>query len=153
MKTIYITGCSASKTKTPQIAIKLYTGTLFRAALGYAVNRADFDAGDALLILSAKHGLLPLDAVKAPYDTRWNDIDAVDRSYLRRQIEGRDWASARFVLLCPWPYAKRLLDAYFDAHGHEAQFEAPLRGLGIGQQTKWLQQNTFADGEEAKREL
>lgn len=136
---IYIVGCGATKTAMPQPAARLYTGSLFRAALNYAVSHHRH--GDTVLILSAKHGLLPLDSVKAPYDTRWNDVDAVGPSDLRRQIEGRDWKRAHFVMLCALPYATHLLDAYRDLHREHADFEAPLRGLGIGQQTKWLWEN------------
>lgn len=138
MKTIYLLGCSASKATTPQPAIKLYTGALFRCALGYAFYQADFEAGDALLVLSAKHGLLPLDAIKEPYDTLWSSHDAMNRDDLRRQIEGQNWKRARFVLLCPLAYATRFLDAYRDLHREHAEFLAPLRGLGIGAQRQWL---------------
>lgn len=145
MKTIYLLGCSASKTATPQPAIKLYTGALFRCALGYAFHQADFEAGDALFVLSAKHGLLPLETIVDPYDTGWSSHDAITRAGLRRQIGRYPWKRARFVLLSPLPYATRFLDAYRDLTGEHAEFVAPLRGLGIGAQARWLTHHTYDD--------
>ena len=153
MKTIYLLGCSASKTATPQPAIKLYTGALFRCALGYAFHQADFEAGDTLLVLSAKHGLLPLDALTAPYDTGWSSHDAIGRDALRCQIERLNWKRPRFVLLCPLPYATQFLDAYRDLTGEHAEFIAPLRGLGIGAQAQWLTQHTYDEPRLSEKNL
>lgn len=59
---LVIMACSAMKRTSPARADELYTGVMWQTL------RAHRQAPLSLLILSAKHGLLPPDQVVAPYD-------------------------------------------------------------------------------------
>jgi hypothetical protein len=135
IKTIFIVGCGATKRTAPAPAADLYLGPLYSAALGYARKCApDYD----IRILSAKHGLLDLDAIVAPYNTRWSDSDAMSVYKLTKQLEYEWRTRTHFVMLCAAPYCTRFLDAYREHYKAHAQFQAPLQGLGIGEQISWL---------------
>ena len=63
-KKIVLLSCVATKLPKPAPAGKLYNSPLFKGSLEYA-NSLD---PDDIVILSAKHYVLPLDLVIAPYD-------------------------------------------------------------------------------------
>ena len=65
MKTIVLISCSAQKAKEKSKAEDLYISPLFKKSLVYAKT---LTTTDNIYILSAKHHLLPLDKVIAPYD-------------------------------------------------------------------------------------
>lgn len=137
---IYILGCGAAKLEDAAPALQLYTGPLFQAAAKYAFTHYEPGDGDLVRILSAKHGLIAPSAEIEPYDTRWGDSGAINAYQLRKQLEAT-WKRQRFVMLCGVAYATTLLDAYRECFGEHALFDAPLLGMGIGQQTKWLREN------------
>ncbi len=65
MKTIVLISCGAKKAKEELKAENLYISPLFKKSLAYAKT---LTTTDNIYILSAKHHLLPLDKVIAPYD-------------------------------------------------------------------------------------
>ncbi|MFI5300420.1 MAG: DUF6884 domain-containing protein, partial [Polyangiales bacterium] len=86
-KRIVLVGCGKSKASEPCPARDLYVGNLFRASLAYA----EALAADAVFIVSARHYLLPLDRVIAPYDeTLTGKVDWQVRAwgeYVAKEVE------------------------------------------------------------------
>jgi hypothetical protein len=136
-----LVGCASMKLKRPAPARDLYVSPLFRKASAYAEATCE-----RWFILSAKHGLVDPDEVIEPYDVRlgratrdpttdappihaWAArvrtqlagalaIEAPDISPLLVVLAGAQYEMV--VWHSPWPY------------------EAPLRGLGMGQRLAWL---------------
>lgn len=77
--------CGAAKAARPARARDLYTGQQFRLTLAAALEQAD---PAHVLILSARHGLIALDQVVAPYDTKMGDPDSVTAEQVRSQLAG-----------------------------------------------------------------
>lgn len=68
-------------------------------------------------IVSARHGLLPLDRVVAPYETRMTDPEAITAAELRAQADEQDLTDRTSVIvlagiaytsaaLAVWPHAE-----------------------------------------------
>ena len=133
---IYILGCGAKKLDVPSRARDLYAGPLFKASLDYAL--AQVSVAD-IRILSAKHGLVLLDATLAPYDATWKRGPCITTRELSAQLPGT-WKAARFVLLCGLDYRLALGYSYSQRFGQPMQVEAPLQHMGISQQVKWLKE-------------
>jgi hypothetical protein len=133
---IGLVGCSSTKLNRPAPARELYTSPLFKKASAYAEATCD-----RWYVLSAKYGLIPPDTELYPYDQRlvrrghhWMSAD--ERAWadlVERQLrEALRWTpEPRLIVLAGAAY-RDLLD-----HG-QWSIEAPLRGLGIGQQLAWL---------------
>ncbi|WTW95433.1 hypothetical protein OG216_19520 [Streptomycetaceae bacterium NBC_01309] len=127
---VVVIPCSVAKATEPAPAGELYVGSYHRAC------RATADAliadGGTILILSARHGLMPVGQVVAPYAMTWGDRGEVRDSTLQVQARKLGVAWARDVIVLAgaayvtaarqvWPYAT-----------------APLAGLGIGRQRRRL---------------
>lgn len=139
-----IIACSASKLDKAAPARDLYTGALFKASLAVAEDMAD-----RVVILSAKHGVLELDAVVEPYDVSlasmdktqkliWGDM--VARALLkvlgikdRTNIKECEAVGSRVLCLAPGSYVKCIGHLY-----GKGKWSMPLEGLGIGHQKQRL---------------
>lgn len=66
--------CGADKLDTAAPAADLYTSSTFRSTLAAALTLVD---PAHVLVLSAKHGLVALDTVVDPYDTKMGDPGTV----------------------------------------------------------------------------
>lgn len=141
---IALLGCGASKSTRTCAARAMYRSSLFQGSLRWAMGHCD-----AVYILSAKHGLLDLDAVIEPYDET-----------LPRDRAGREaWGSrvgrqivaavgeieATLVVLAGERYADVIS---FDGPEWEYGWEEPLRGLQIGERLAWLRQQRVLGGVE-----
>ena len=137
VKTVALVGCSARKLGRPAPARDLYTGVLFQYARTWVTGN-----GWPWHVLSAEHGLVDPDRVLEPYDTRFRQsapsewVDEVWQSLLER-YDGRP---VHFKLLAGLLYRVQLMRRIQDHPGWTA--EAPLAGLGIGQQVAWLRERT-----------
>lgn len=118
-----VIACSATKLSTAAPAAQLYTGALFRLALAVAKQRCQ-----RVRILSAKHGVLRLDAVMEPYDLALASYEKHQvgwwASLVERALDG--WRGQRVLCLAPASYWRPVFGA--------GAWERPLVGLGIGQQ-------------------
>ncbi len=65
----FVVPCGDAKRPRRARASELYVGSFFRHALAAATAEADA-VGGRVLIMSAKHGLVDLDQVLAPYDMK-----------------------------------------------------------------------------------
>lgn len=139
---IGLVSCAAKKLDYPAPARHLYTSALFRMALTYAEAHCA-----TTYILSALYGLVPLDAVIAPYDVRLKPgaHNAPWGRVVVRELVARHPGGADLLLLAGAAYADPLLDA-LDAVVWRGQVIQPLEGLQIGQRLAWLSQRTKGRG-------
>ncbi|MGW1674594.1 DUF6884 domain-containing protein [Streptomyces sp. NPDC002324] len=123
---VVVIPCSGRKLDRSAPAGEIYTGTLHRRAR----RTADVltSTGGTVLVLSALHGLVPLDRVIEPYDHQWSDPGSITVDELRAQADAFGLADAeRVILLTPSDYTKHGLAVWPTAH-------TPLAHLGIGRQ-------------------
>jgi hypothetical protein len=135
---VVVIPCGAAKLDHAAPAAELYTGSYHRACARAAA--ALTATGGTVVILSALHGLVPLDRVLAPYEMRMGDSGSVTADVLREQARelGLDRADDVTILaglsytapaLAVWPHAA-----------------TPLAGLaGMGHHMRVLA--AIADGE------
>jgi hypothetical protein len=125
---VVVVPCSGAKLDEPAPAGDLYLGSLHRLARQAASTVAG--ATGEIRILSALHGLVPLDRVIAPYDVTIGDAGAVDPAIVAEQLV--EAGVTRVVALTPNRYTQLLVDAA-DLAG--ITVDAPLVGSrGIGEQ-------------------
>ncbi|MFE0765398.1 DUF6884 domain-containing protein [Streptomyces smyrnaeus] len=127
---VYVIPCSGMKLDHAAPARELYVGSYHKSCWRAAAALAGDDG--LILVLSARHGLVTLDEVLEPYDTRFGDRGAVSTLLLTAQARNLGIEHAREVTVLAggayvqavrkvWPHAK-----------------APLAGLGIGKQLQLL---------------
>jgi hypothetical protein len=126
--------CASGKRGHACRAADLYQSDLFRKSLKYA----EMLRPDGVFILSAKHGLLPLEEEIEPYDLTLNRMSTAERRawaerVLRELTEVGDLEQDRFTFLAGSRYREHLLPCI--RHG-----DAPMEGLTIGRQLKFLKE-------------
>lgn len=113
-------------------AAELYTSPLFRKSLEYA-RRISQDKD--IYILSAKYGLLPLDARVRSYDVTLNRMGERDRkAWAERvvdQMTSKGIIEEPITILAGDVYTKDLLPYLPNA-------KVPLKGMGLGMRLKAL---------------
>ncbi len=126
--TFLIVPCGAEKREHAAPARELYTSSTFRMALRAALAQAE--EGDTVLVLSARHGFVDLDAPVEPYNTRMGDPESISPEALRAQAIARGLGEADVYAFLPSAYFTRL-DAALKPIGVYAQdcYEA-CRGIG-----------------------
>lgn len=104
----YVAACGARKLDVAAPARELYTGSA-RLAIDTAVAEAA-RAGGVALILSARHGLVALDAVLEPYDQRMDAPGAISVAALAAQVAELpgNAAGAVFYAFLPGAYRRAL---------------------------------------------
>ncbi len=115
-RTVAVIPCGTEKADGPCEARDLYTSSGFRLALDAALNIAHHRD---VFVLSALHGLVPLDTVLAPYELRMGQPGCVTAETVAAQAEahGIAWGDDVYALL-PRDYfrtldaALRTLDVY-----------------------------------------
>lgn len=146
MKPLFLVSCAKTKQLGTHPAEELYASPLFKKSVAWV--KQQLQAGDAWLILSAKHGALYPDE---PIEAYEQSLESMTRP--QRQV----WAG-RVVLgclfdFCGWGQCKRvvfLAGALYQAPLRVAlsgsfddlTFEDPLSGMEIGQRLQWLTANT-----------
>lgn len=134
---IVLIACCKRKLPRTAPAENLYQGDLFRKSLAYARSLWP----DAIFVLSAKHGLVQLDEMIGPYEQTLNRMPVAARGNWASRVMAEleqvsDLHNDRFTFLASHRYREGLIP-----HIHHA--EAPLRGLGIGQQLQWLKRRVL----------
>lgn len=132
MKKIVLISCVSKKLAHPASAQDLYVSPLFRLNLQYARKLQP----DAIYILSAKHGLLDLNAEVEPYnltlnDMRTHEVQAWAEQVLEQIKQRADLCKDHFVFLAGQKYRKFLVPRL-------ASYEIPMQGLTIGRQLQFL---------------
>ena len=134
MKTIVLLSCVKKKLSHEAPAEDLYFSPLFRLSLAYARSLNT----DAIYILSAKYGLVPLDRQIEPYEVTLNAMPAGEvRAWADRvlgQLQGvANPGGDRFIFLAGERYRKHLVP-------YLRRSETPLAGLPIGRQLRQLKE-------------
>lgn len=124
---VVLVACCGQKLPHAAPARELYVSDLFRKSRAWAER-----FGSRWFILSAKHGLLPPEAVVVPYDLTLAGMDAHARAMWGRRVADQfSWIDTRngITVLAGAAYREWCLGSRFDY---------PLAGMGIGQQKAWL---------------
>jgi hypothetical protein len=133
MSRIVLIQCASKKAKVKTKAEDLYISDLFRSSLLYAKRRLH---PDHIFILSAKHGLLPLDKEVEPYDLTLKKMNAAKvkewaRTTAKQLSEHADLQGDHFIILAGERYRRYLLP-YIPNH------DIPMEKLRIGEQLQRL---------------
>ena len=144
--TFTIISCGARKEVHVTRASLLYTGPLFVKQLEYARTIAP---DSHIRILSAKHGLMRLHRLFAPYDQRFTGRHVNIEWAETVQHQWRQWRQVRscvndlpITLLAGDLYAHHLSAALTPILGEAPQFIRPLQHMGLGYQLQWLIKQT-----------
>lgn len=145
---IALVGCSGPKLKEAAPARQLYTSQLFRSALSLAERRHD-----VVYIISAKHELVALDQVIAPYDLTMADIAKEWRVIWGLRVWGsiqsrHQRVDRQIFIYAGKDYAQPILRAGF----HRATFHEPLAKMQIGQRLRWLREQLDAESPHETKE-
>jgi hypothetical protein len=129
---VVLISCVSAKLDRPAPARDLYTSPLFCGCLRYAEGLTP----DAIYVLSAQYGLVPIDRVIAPYDLTLNNmgveaIRAWARCVLADLERVADLENDRFTLLAGERYRRFI-------QPNLAHSEVPMEGLSIGRQLQFL---------------
>jgi hypothetical protein len=132
---IGLVSCSDTKLSTPAPARELYTSTLFKKSLAYAESRCS-----TTYVLSAKHGLVALDKVLAPYDHK---LERAAAPAWANRVAGdlylEHGPNVELLVLAGDVYATPLFDELVFTFGFkQPRFRFPLAGKQIGERLHWL---------------
>jgi hypothetical protein len=136
--TVYLVSCVSKKQKGACRARDLYTSDWFVKARRYAeASRCRW------FILSAKYGLVAPDREIAPYERTLNTMPVAERrawaERVSTQLATKMPALAHVVFLAGLRY-RRLLIQHLADRG--VTVSVPMDGLPIGEQLRWLGQNS-----------
>jgi hypothetical protein len=126
--------CSAKKRTDLAVttARQLYQGDLFKKSVAWAEAH-----GLPWLVLSAYYGVLKPDDAVGPYDVTLQKMSKYDRGVWNRQVTNQlreGGYKGPFIILAGALYRGWAID--------RLDVEVPMRGLGIGEQKKWLKDRT-----------
>lgn len=139
---IFVIPCSQHKLDTAAPCRDLYIGPAFRNCL--AAARASAEAGDLILILSAKHGFLRLDDVVEPYDLKMGQVGSITATKLAEQFMTIGCDSDEVWCFLPRAYFERLDESLrlVDLYPHNC-YEAADRGIGEQRRVNRLTQRRW----------
>jgi hypothetical protein len=139
--TTALVSCVGKKATTPQPAKDLYRSAWFIKARRWAELNSD-----RWYILSAEHGLLHPDEIICPYEKTLNDMSMDDRVKWEVMVYDQiceKVPKGQLLFLAGKKYRDNIL-GILEANGYYTN--APMEGLGIGQQLSWLNANTLEQG-------
>jgi len=135
MNTIILIACSSKKLPHKSKAKDLYNSTLFKKSLKYALS-LNFNK---IFILSAKYGLLELNAYISSYNKTLNKMNSSQiqkwsNTVLNQLKKVADLKNDKFIFLAGNNYRKFLI-SYIE------HYKIPMQSLSIGKQLHWLSKN------------
>lgn len=132
---VVLVACVSKKATEAKRAKDLYVSSLFIKARAYAERQAD-----AWYILSAAHGLLDPEKVVEPYNVALGGSRKTVRTAWANRVASEIWATvppkSTLIFLAGANYRSELIPLLCDRY----KIEIPMRGLGIGQQLKYLKE-------------
>ncbi|MDI6697611.1 MAG: hypothetical protein QME85_01565 [Candidatus Saccharicenans sp.] len=135
-KIIALVACVSKKKVSADKAENLYISDWFRKASEYAKRKAE-----EWYILSAEHGVLNPEDEIAPYEKTLKKMKKDEKikwaERVKSQLEKIASPGDTLIILAGNEYRKLLLDFFFEKG---CKVEIPMKGLRIGEQIKWLQQ-------------
>ena len=149
MSTIVILSCTKSKLDKPSQAQDLYSASpMFKKTLEYGKSLKP----DKMYILSAKHFLVPLNKVLAPYDKTLKEMPKDEKNAWGEKViaqmkaAGMNLEKDKFIFLTGSEYMKPLLQ-----YIPEGNIEKPMEGRRMGERLQWLNSQIKKLHEVAKR--
>ena len=149
MSTIVILSCTKSKLDKPSQAQDLYSASpMFKKTLEYGKSLKP----DKMYILSAKHFLVPLNKVLAPYDKTLKEMPKDEKKTWGEKViaqmkaAGMNLEKDKFIFLTGSEYMKPLLQ-----YIPEGNIEKPMEGRRMGERLQWLNSQIKKLHEVAKR--
>lgn len=134
MNKIYLLSCVSKKKEGIHRAEDLYISAWFRLAKKYI--KSVMDESDTWYIMSAKHGLVRPEELLESYDMYIMSMSIPERKEWAMDILSKlDEGDREVVFIAGKNYYKYLVPFI-----NKCIF--PLAGKGIGQQLKWLKENT-----------
>lgn len=135
-KKIILIACGKLKQSRKSNVRDLYISTLFKLNLKYAEKLKP----DGIYVLSAKHGLLPLNKKIQPYNQTLNEMSVAEikswsEKVLREIRRVSDMEKTKYIFLAGIKYRHHLLP-------HMKDYKIPLKNLRIGEQLKKLKDLT-----------
>ncbi len=132
-RTIVLISCAKTQLPTRESVRELFVSTVFRYSLDYAYKCTD---PDAVLILSAKYGLLELDDIVEPYDVAMSSLPVTERKKWSDQVLGQlneqfDFKKDTFILLAGKKYWEYLVPTM-------SLYDIPMEHLKIGEKAHYL---------------
>ena len=149
MSTIVLLSCTKSKLDKPSQAQDLYSASpMFQKTLEYGKSLKP----DKMYILSAKHFLVPLTKVLAPYDKTLKEMPKDEKQAWGEKVISQMKSSGinvdkdKFIFLTGSEYMKPLLE-----YIPEGNIEKPMEGRRMGERLQWLNNQIKKLHEVAKR--
>lgn len=133
---IGLIACSAKKLGRAAPARELYDSALFKKSLAYAEQHCE-----VVYVLSAKHGLVALDTVLDPYDTRINGGGTRFAASWGHPIAEQLFAmhgDALYLILAGQNYVRPIENRLRQLIGKSAFIANPLDGMGFGDRLSFL---------------
>lgn len=132
MRNVILISCVSKKLPHAAPARELYQSPLFKFNLAYAESQRP----DAIYVLSAKHGLLELDQIIAPYNETLNTKRDADIQRWAERVGAQlalvsDVEKDTFIFLAGERYRRHLIPQL-------AHVQIPMQGLGLGKQLQFL---------------
>ena len=147
MAKIVLLSCTKSKLDKPSPAQDLYSASpMFKKTLEYGKSLKP----DKMFILSAKHHLVPLTKVLAPYDKTLKNMPAdekkawADETIKQMKSQDLDLQKDNFIFLTGSEYMKPLKD-------YITNIESPMDGKRMGERLQWLNNQITKLNEALKR--
>lgn len=138
MSNIVLLSCTKSKLPKPSKAKELYSASpMFKKTLEYGKSLHP----DKMYILSAKHFLVPLDKVLAPYDKTLKEMPKDEKEEWGNKVleqmkaVGIDIQNDKFIFLTGSEYMKPL-----EKFIPEQNVIKPMEGRRMGERLQWLNQ-------------
>lgn len=136
MAIIVLLSCTKSKLNKPSQAQDLYSASpMFQKTLEYGKSLKP----DKIYILSAKHHLVPLTKVLAPYDKTLKEMPKNEKEAWGEKVQSQMKAAGinvekdKFIFLTGSEYMKPLLKFI-----PEKNVEKPMEGRRMGERLQWL---------------
>jgi len=136
MSTIILLSCTKSKLDKPSQAQDLYSASpMFKKTLEYGKSLKP----DKMYILSAKHFLVPLTKVLAPYDKTLKEMPKDEKEAWGEKVIsqmkslGINPEKDKFIFLTGSEYMKPLSQNIPDSN-----IEKPMEGKRMGERLQWL---------------
>ena len=137
MAHIGLVSCVSSKLDQPAIAKEIYVSSLFKKSRAYIEKRCD-----KWFVLSAKYGLIVPSEQIEPYEETLNNMKMAARKEWAKRVWGalepRLRRGDKVTFLAGERYREYLLPL---VEKRGCVVEVPMRGLGIGQQLKYLEEH------------
>lgn len=133
---MYLVSCVGKKLEQPNMAKDIYISTWFKLVKSHIGK-------NKWMILSAEYGLLSPYRIIEPYDKTLNKMNKKERKIWANKVTNSilklPFNETEFIIFAGNKYREFLVPTLIE---NNYKIKVPMLGLGIGQQLKWLKENT-----------